>query len=249
MDSNPHGTEPLQFETAIPSVAPPDTGGTRSGVTCVACHCTIDVEYFDINGQSVCETCRTQIAAHATTPKGAGVLARASLFGFGAAILGAGLYYAVIAIADLEVGIVAIAIGYMVGYAVRMGTGGRGGQRFQILALLLTYWSVGLAYTPLAFKQMTASGGETTTSAEAPAPGLANAEGTPEALNLTLAVTALLVLSVALPVLVVFGSMPSGLISAAIIAFGMHQAWRMTAAPTVQITGPYRIATELPAPI
>ena len=54
----------------------------------------------------------------------------------------------------------------------------------------------------------------------------------------------LLAFTVALPVLSVVSSFPSGLISAAIIAFGMHQAWRMTAAPNVQITGPYRIATE-----
>jgi len=256
MDSNPQGTEPLQFETAVPAVTSPDTGDARTGVTCMACQRTIDVEYFDLNGQPVCEACRTQITAHATTPKGIGVLARAGLFGLGAAILGAVLYYAVIAIANLEIGIVAIAIGYMVGYAVRMATGGRGGRRFQVLALLLTYWAVGLAYTPLAFQQMTGSGGEATASSEAaPAPEAAlgpepaNAEGSPEDMSLMLAVAALLVLSMALPVLVVIGSMPSGLISAAIIAFGMHQAWQMTAAPTVQITGPYRIATEVPASV
>ena len=249
MDSN-HGTEPLQFETAIPAIAALGTGDARSGVTCVACQRTIDVEYFDVNGQTACETCRTQIAAHATTPKGVGVMVRAGLFGFGAAILGAVLYYAVIAIANLEIGIVAIAIGYMVGYGVRMGTGGRGGRRFQVLALLLTYWAVGLAYTPLIFQQMNGSGGETTESSEAaPGPEPANIEGAPEDPSLTLALAFLLALSMALPVLVVIGSMPSGLISAAIIVFGMLQAWRMTAAPNVQITGPYRIATEIPASI
>ena len=40
----------------------------------------------------------------------------------------------------------------MVGWAIRKGTAGRGGRRFQILAAVLTYWAVGLAYTPLAFK-------------------------------------------------------------------------------------------------
>ena len=37
--------------------------------------------------------------------------------------------------------------------------------------------------------------------------------------------------------------MPGGLITAAIIGFGMHQAWRMTAAPQLTITGPYRVGT------
>jgi hypothetical protein len=50
-----------------------------------------------------------------------------------------------------------------------------------------------------------------------------------------------MVFSLGLPVLSVFGSMPSGLISGAIIAFGMHQAWQMTAAPHLNVSGPYRI--------
>jgi hypothetical protein len=177
-------------------------------------------------------------------------MVRAGLFGFGAAILGAVLYYAVIAIANLEIGIVAIAIGYMVGYGVRMGTGGRGGRRFQVLGVLLTYWAVGLAYTPLAFNQMSTPADQATQSAgAASAPQPAIEEDVPGTMSLTLAVAFLLALSVALPVLAVIGSMPSGLISAAIIVFGMLQAWRMTAAPNVQITGPYRIAPEVPASI
>jgi hypothetical protein len=52
-----------------------------------------------------------------------------------------------------------------------------------------------------------------------------------------------IVFSFALPVLVVFNSLPGGLLSAAIIGFGMHQAWRMTAAPHLTITGPFRVGT------
>jgi hypothetical protein len=51
----------------------------------------------------------------------------------------------------------------------------------------------------------------------------------------------LAVLIAALPVIVVFGSFPSGLISAFIIFIGMRQAWRMTGAPLLQILGPYRV--------
>ena len=50
--------------------------------------------------------------------------------------------------------------------------------------------------------------------------------------------------SLVLPVLSVVSSMPGGLISAAIIAFGMHQAWQMTGAPAMTISGPYRIAGD-----
>jgi len=69
----------------------------------------------------------------------------------------------------------------------------------------------------------------------------AAAPAAPSAMNLPLALAILIGISFALPVLTVVGSLPGGLISAAIIAFGMMQAWRMTGAPHVVITGPYRI--------
>jgi hypothetical protein len=45
----------------------------------------------------------------------------------------------------------------------------------------------------------------------------------------------------ALPVLVVVGTLPFGLISGLIIFIGMHQAWKMTGAPTLHILGPFRV--------
>ena len=233
----------LQFETAVPHAAPSDAvTGDQGSVTCRECQRTITDEYFDINGQPVCDSCRVRIEEQGETPRGWGVFARTGLYGLGATIAGAVLYYAVIAITDFEIGIVAIAIGYMVGYAVRAGARGRGGRRFQVLALALTYWAVGLAYTPLAFSGASEQGeAQTQTTPAAPASESTDAA---DAVNIPLGVAFLLVFSLALPVLVVAGSMPGGLISAAIIAFGMHQAWRMTAAPQVQITGPYRIASS-----
>lgn len=249
MDSDFDGTRPLQFETAVPHSAPPGAEAAQRGVTCASCQRSIADEYFDISGQSICASCREQVARHAETPQGWGVLARAGLFGLGAAILGAILYYAVIAITSFEIGIVAIAIGYMVGYAVRAGAGGRGGRRFQVVALVLTYWAVGLAYVPLVLKSMpqqTQEAAQTTPTATAPTPGSADEPGASGQVNVPLAVVVLLGFSLALPVLSVVGSMPGGLISAAIIAFGMMQAWRMTGAPQFQISGPYRIAAEPP---
>ena len=97
-----------------------------------------------------------------------------------AAIPGAILYYAVIAITNFEIGIVAIAIGYMVGWAVRKGAGGRGGRRFQVLALVLTYWAVGLAYTPLRSSRSTEEdkSPQKATDTTAPAPSQSPDEAT-----------------------------------------------------------------------
>jgi hypothetical protein len=178
-------------------------------------------------------------------------LIRAALFGIAAAIAGAVLYYAVIAITNFEIGLVAIAIGYMVGYAIRKATGGRGGRVFQILALVLTYWSVGLAYVPLALtgstQQQTASTPANATDAAPPAAAppatTAPARSADGKINLPIALAFLFVFSLALPVLAVFASLPGGLLSAVIIGVGMHQAWRMTAAPRLIVTGPLRVGT------
>jgi len=222
------GPGELQFDAVAPLTTSASTTATAAGATvhrvsCVGCQRTLDAEYFDVNGQVTCQACSEAFARHAETPRGPGVLGRAGLFGFIAALLGAALYFAVIAITRLEIGLVAIAIGYMVGYAVRRATNGRGGRRFQILALALTYWSVGLAYLSLAFPELAGDG------------------------SLWLGLLQLLALTLALPVMVVAGSLPGGLISAAIIAFGMRQAWVMTGAPRFEISGPYRIGSPSPA--
>ena len=177
-----------------------------------------------------------------------GPFVKATIFGLVAAILGAALYYAVIAITNFEIGLVAIAIGYMVGFAVRKGAGG-GGRRFQVIAVLLTYWAVGLAYMPLALRD--ASRRE---QQQAEQPGAAAQTAEPSGVkeggrdvNVALAFAVFGGLSLALPVLAVIWSLPGGLISAAIIAFGMLQAWRMTGAPQLVMTGPYRIAPDATA--
>jgi hypothetical protein len=150
----------------------------------------------------------------------------------------------------------------MVGYAVRKGAGGRGGRRFQILAVVLTYWSVGLAYTPLAFKEAmkgkgdstassladSASVGATLDSASAVTPAgdrnRAAAKADTSASSgrgAAVAIGGLFLLVFALPVMSVVGSMPMGLIGAFIIFIGLRQAWTMTAAPKLEISGPYKV--------
>jgi|SRR5687767_8221270 len=252
------GDAELQFETVTP---PPLPGAVTAsaGVSCAVCQASIPDEYFDVNGQSVCRVCRVRVLEAGVTPKGWGILLRAAACGLAAAIAGAGLYYAVIAITDFGIGLVAIAIGYMVGYAVRFGARGRGGRRFQVLAMVLTYVAVSLAYSVIAIRaSLDDPATETTLSTSTPAApvasstgqaegaaGVAEAEPAEEAGAGGFAVSLALIFGffLALPVIVVFSSLPGGLISAAIIVFGMLQAWRMTMAPVLNVSGPYRVGT------
>ncbi|MEZ5288398.1 MAG: hypothetical protein R2712_27050 [Vicinamibacterales bacterium] len=52
----------------------------------------------------------------------------------------------------------------------------------------------------------------------------------------------MLMLTFTLPVLLIVNTLPGGLLSAAIIGFGLLQAWKMTGVAALQISGPYRVA-------
>jgi hypothetical protein len=243
--TTPSGSDDLQFDSVVPRTdvaAPPPipaTVPTTATTQCTLCQASIDGEYYDVNGHTVCRACSETVSHQATTPRDAGTLVRAVVAGGVAAVLGALAYFAVIALSGFEIGLVAIAIGYMVGYGVRLGTRGRGGRRFQVIAVLLTYFAVGLAYSSLAIKErLDKPEGATASAVEESGGGAITSGG-----EVALALLQLLAFTFVLPVLVVAGSMPGGIISAAIIGFGMMQAWKMTAPPTVTVSGPYRLAT------
>jgi hypothetical protein len=201
----------LQFDRVV-NDSPADTASARPAATCVACKKPIVSDYFQLNGKVTCANCRVAIEEAVSTPNGLAPFARAAGLGILAAIAGAAIYYGVIALANLEIGIIAIAIGYMVGWAVRKGAGGRGGLRFQVLAVVLTYWAVGLAYAPLILRDS------------------------------TMALPLQFFYVFALPIMVITGG-GTGIITAIIIAVGLRQAWHMTAAPALKISGPYRVGS------
>jgi hypothetical protein len=226
---------------------------------------------YDINGQTFCARCRATLETHAETPRGVAPFAVASLFGIGAGIAGAIIYFAVMKILHLEIGIVAILIGYMVGYSVRRGVKGRGGLRYQILAAALTYASVAFAYAPIAVQgaieadrekqqAQTTAGNAAPTAPIQPTTEPLQPSAAPRqaaepirpaapisAGRLVMVLAILLGITLSLPVMIVFASLPSGLISGFIIFIGMRQAWRMTGGLTLTVLGPYRVGAS-PAP-
>lgn len=276
----PGAADALQFDRAVPATGAHVARSSTHAVQCASCSATLSHQYFDAGGTPVCAPCKATLEQQAAPLNEWKPMLRAILFGLGASIVGAGLYYGVIAITDFEIGLIAIATGYMVGWAVRRGARGRGGRRLQVVAVALTYASVAMAYTPLALfgpgeepvGEMSADTAYTVTltgapdgstpmveAAEPPAGDMATggdedfgtatgewepadpAESDPTLFDAATAIAIVLGFVLALPLLVVFGTMPTGLISAAIIGFGMHQAWRMTAANALVISGPYAV--------
>jgi hypothetical protein len=260
----------LQFDRAVHSDAP----NAAEGLACAMCGTALRAQYYHVAEQPTCASCKDAVERAnqnaAVKSRRAGILARAFGFGLAAAVAGAILYYAVIAITGWEIGLVAIVIGFMVGWAVRKGSGEAGGRRYQWLAVVLTYFAVGLAYTPLAFKSFAEGGGPkdaavadssgvaspavteaapatdgATTPASAEESNAPAAVGAPteaaSAPGVMVALGITFLFIFALPVMYIAGSMPSGLISAIIILVGMQQAWKMTARVEVPISGPYKV--------
>jgi hypothetical protein len=145
---------PLQFDIAEPHTAGADAGvpAPPAGLTCTGCKAAIATSYYEVNGAVVCARCRGALdASMAGASRGSRVL-KAGLLGFGAAIVGAALYFAIAALTGYEIGLVAIAVGFLVGKAVQKGSGGRGGWAYQTMAVTFTYFAIVSTYIPLAVK-------------------------------------------------------------------------------------------------
>ena len=75
---------------------------------------------------------------------------RGMLFGVGAAIVGMAGYAGFTILTGLYIGYVSLAVGWLVGKAIMLGSKGIGGRRYQIAAVILTYAAVSLAAVPIA---------------------------------------------------------------------------------------------------
>src|SRR5262249_59140123 len=70
-----------------------------------------------------------------------------------AATVGAVIYYAFVRATGANWALIAIVVGFMVGGAVRKGTGNRGGRLYQLLAVFLTYSSIVAMNVPLLIEE------------------------------------------------------------------------------------------------
>ena len=156
--------EPLQFDVAE-SAASTDA---PHHAHCRGCGQAIRDAYYEVNGSVVCGACRVAIEL----PRGTRLrrVVQATALGTLAAIGGSLLYFGVAALTGREFGLVAIAVGFMVGTAVRKGSGGRGGWPYQTLAIALTYLAIVSTYVPLVVKEFQKEGSSGAARAHPAAP-------------------------------------------------------------------------------
>ena len=234
----------LQFDRAEP------TGGP-AGSTCAACRRPITGTYFEINGHVVCASCRDGVIAQWTRGGSAGRFAKALGLGVLAMVGCSIVWYAVLKLTDSQWGILAVVVGFAVGTAVRKGSNGRGGWRYQALAIFLTYTAIVSSYVPFIIEgmregsaQVADTTGATTT---ATSDSLVKVESEkaaavqlPSAGAFALGIVFLLGLLYATPFL-------AGLenaIGILIIGFALYQAWKLNMKAELVITGPYQVGAS-----
>src|SRR6266480_1233450 len=91
------GSDELQFDRVgigPASSAPP----AKMAVICGVCKTSIETTYFEVNGSILCRLCRARAESAAETPRGMVPFMTAAVYGLGAGVVGAIIYYAVIAI-------------------------------------------------------------------------------------------------------------------------------------------------------
>ena len=231
------------FEKALYTLAPNPSTSTPD--QCTRCQQPIAGNYYRINSDLACESCAAQATPNLPADSHA-AFTRAILFGIGAAIVGM-IAYALFEIGTgIIIGYLAIGVGYLVGKAMKVGSKGRGGRRYQIAAAILTYASVSIAAVPVAIHQYR----EHPTKQAAPASNSADAEhpypGEPrpkpeQPVGLGMAIVTLLGLGLASPFLELADGF-GGIIGLFILFLGIRAAWNLMAGhdfATDEITGPY----------
>jgi hypothetical protein len=216
----------LQFHTAQPVGGDTPAPGDR----CAVCKAAIVDEYFHAQGHIVCPLCASRIESGQQAPPHLS-LVPALIYGGAAAFAGFLIYALVGIFTGLEIGLVAILIGYMVGKAIRHASKGMGGRPQQILAVTLTYFAITTSYIPLAIYH---------SAKERPAKSEAAASSQPAPMGAGQVVLMLAGLALAAPFLELANNFVSGAISLFIIIIGLRQAWALTGRTELLLMGPYR---------
>ena len=224
-------------------------------------HSPLTGSYYTVNKKILCEQCHGQLQAFLA---GGSKFKRAFLataLGLLAGLAGAAVWYAVRKATGYEIGLIAIAVGLMVGVAVRKGSKGRGGWFYQTLAIVLTYSCICAQYVPdlvegllkKAHARQAAAPAKNPAAgkahdkaaaknadAEQPAPGDAAPE--PGAAKTTLRIALILVVSFVVSLALPFLAGPQNIIGILIIGFALYEAWKINKGSALRIDGPFQLA-------
>jgi uncharacterized protein (DUF983 family) len=202
-----------------PQFATAEYAPNSSRMKCAACQQPIGGSYFKIKSSPVCADCTEKMRAKIPTDS-PGAFLRAIAFGIAGALIGLALYVAFALATGLIIGWVSLAVGWLVGKAMHLGSGGLGGRRYQVVAVLLTYLAVAMSAVPIALYQ----------------------NGQIHHIQMGEVLGRLAWLGLASPILELRDTV-SGLIGLVILFVGIRFAWRFTAGQTLKVSGPFTTAS------
>jgi len=249
------GGGPLQFERA-------DFDSAATAPACAVCHAPLAGSYFELDGAMSCEACASAARLAANAPLGPSAVFRALAFGTAAALAGTALWFAVAKLTGFEVGLISIVIGMLVGRAVLRGSRGRGGPLFQLIAVVLTYGSITLAYVPDVVQTLLTAEEPAQQASAAAAPSGPTADGQPVAapadaepvaatseadaaptstVGMVAALGGLFLLCFAIAAAAPFLAGFENIIGILIIAFGLYEAWKINRRAAPVVVGPLEL--------
>ncbi|MBL9038821.1 MAG: hypothetical protein JNG84_09925 [Archangium sp.] len=197
-----------------------ETPGAIAETACVNCNQPFPGAYFTVNGRPICPRCKAGLETAFAGGSGVARLVKAPLLGLVFGLGGTVVWYLVEHVAKLQIGLIAILIGYLVGRGVATGSENRGGVVYQVIAGALTYLCICLAWAPEVVE------------------ALANSPdgGTP--LPLLVRIPIGVVMSLGVPFM---GQISA--ITLLIIAFGIWEAIRRNKKVVLQFEGPFQLAS------
>jgi hypothetical protein len=213
----------LQFRRAQPIVP--------ESQTCASCKQPIAGEHYQVQNHVICPQCAERIRAGQQSQQSISLF-RPFIYGAGAALAGC-LLYAIPLAMGVQIGIVALAVGWLVGKAIRHASYGIGGRPQQILAVALTYFAISTSFFPATLFVVAKL------NLEGKHQG---AEVAPRAKMGTIPskeIPTLLLLAAISPFLELKTSPAGGLISLFILFIGLRYAWALTARHEIIVSGPY----------
>ena len=188
------------------------------------------------------------------------------MFGIGAAIVGMIGYAAFGIITGIEIGYISLAVGWLIGKAMRAGSKGIGGRRYQVVAVALTYAAVSMAaipiYISLIRKEKAEKPAATKTAPANPGSSSGDVSGNDPASTPSETTTAdkdepkvspfkalglVVLLGLASPFLELQNPV-SGVLGLVILFVGMRFAWQQTGAPKIDIVGPFQSGAPAATP-
>lgn len=195
-----------------------------------------------------CENCVQALERQQPKDSHAGFV-RGLLFGIGAAIVGMFFYAGFTIVTGIYIGYVSLAVGWLVGKAIMLGSKGIGGRRYQIAAIILTYAAVSLAAVPIwisAYVKAKPQSQAIQVQQQQPSTSAANnqleqTQQKPKP-NLGKALLQLLLVGLASPFLELQDPL-QGIIGLVILLVGIRIAWQITVGSRrADIQGPYEVS-------